>query len=396
MLPHRKVTRLEREERTDFTMNNSLDALHLGEGAGYIDGRERAASRRRRRNAVRASSICHIGLIVYTLVAAAVIAAIEFGLMAVFGQSKAIEIVSNPYVLWGLQVLAMYVIAFPIFLLITSTLPKRRAEKSGMSLGEFVTLFIIAQGIMVAGSIVSNLLAKYIGNTTGTEMEDMTSALISASPLWLVVLVVVIIGPIIEELIFRKVFIDRLSIYGDRLAIAVSSVAFGLIHGNIYQLLYATAVGFLLGYVYTKTRRIRYSCMLHILINFMGTVPSLLIQPGLERIEALSEQYATGNIPVADTYIAMFDVINMYSFLLIQYGLAIAGIVLLIVLTVKRAYKFPNSCEYRLPGKTVARVAFFNLGAIIFFLFIGSEILLSMFPDIPYILLEALMAKLPS
>ena len=128
----------------------------------------------------------------------------------------------------------------------------------------------------------------------------------------------------------------------------------------------------------------------------MGTVPSLLIQPGLERIEALSEQYATGNIPVADTYIAMFDVINMYSFLLIQYGLAIAGIVLLIVLTVKRAYKFPNSCEYRLPGKTVARVAFFNLGAIIFFLFIGSEILLSMFPDIPYILLEALMAKLPS
>ena len=48
---------------------------------------------------------------------------------------------------------------------------------------------------------------------------------------------------------FRKLIIDRMSIYGDKLAIIVSSIAFGLFHGNFYQIFYATLIGFILGYV---------------------------------------------------------------------------------------------------------------------------------------------------
>ena len=365
-----------------YIMSEYGDRISVGYEAEIAGGESRYTSRRRRRCAVKASSRCHLSLALYQIIASVVLS-VMYGIVPLFlPENLRVAFVESPYVLWGGQVLAMYVISFPIFLLMTRGIPNRRAEKSNMSLGEFVVIFMIAEGLAMVGNIISGVLTSLIEGSTGSAVENGTMDMIMSAPLWVVILVVVVIGPIIEELMLRKVFIDKLSVYGDRLAIVVSGVAFGLMHGNLYQLFYAVALGILFGYVYVKTRKIVYSCLLHILVNFFGSVPSMLLLPSLLRIEELDSLYPDGvGMPVNEVFASIDVLVSYVSYLLIQYGLAIAGIVLLLVLTIKRAYRIPNTCEFRLPKKTIPRVAFFNLGAILFFLFSLSNILLTIFPD---------------
>ena len=64
----------------------------------------------------------------------------------------------------------------------------------------------------------------------------------------------VILSPIIEEILFRKILIDKIKLYGDKVAILVSAVTFGVYHGNLSQVFYATALGAIFAYVTLKTK----------------------------------------------------------------------------------------------------------------------------------------------
>lgn len=85
-----------------------------------------------------------------------------------------------------------------------------------------------------------------------------------------------VVAPIVEELIFRKLLLDRLRRYGDIPAILMTGIAFGLFHMNLSQMFYAAALGFIFAYVTIRTNTVRYSILLHIMINFIGTVISPL------------------------------------------------------------------------------------------------------------------------
>ena len=63
----------------------------------------------------------------------------------------------------------------------------------------------------------------------------------------------VIVGPIFEEWLFRKQLIDHTRKYGEKTAILLSGLAFGLFHMNLFQFFYAFLLGLMFGYVYTRT-----------------------------------------------------------------------------------------------------------------------------------------------
>lgn len=52
-----------------------------------------------------------------------------------------------------------------------------------------------------------------------------------------------IIGPIFEEILFRKILIDKTIKYGARISIIISALLFGLFHGNVNQFFYAFLMG---------------------------------------------------------------------------------------------------------------------------------------------------------
>lgn len=77
-----------------------------------------------------------------------------------------------------------------------------------------------------------------------------------------------IIGPVAEELIFRGFLLRRMEKHGKLLAILVTSLLFGLMHQNLPQVLCATMIGFVLGYV-AMEYSIIWSIVLHIFNNLI-------------------------------------------------------------------------------------------------------------------------------
>ena len=77
-----------------------------------------------------------------------------------------------------------------------------------------------------------------------------------------------IIGPILEEMLFRYVFLNRLrNFFTTRNAILLSSLVFALLHGDIVTMIYAFIMGFIFAYVYVKYDNIKVSIMCHISAN---------------------------------------------------------------------------------------------------------------------------------
>ena len=319
-----------------------------------------------KKRAIKTFSRFNLSVTAYSLVGVAIIYIFQFVSLALFGYDRLIELSESPYYTFGLQVAAMYLIAFPLFLLMIRKLPSRECPKSEMSLKEFGCIFLVCEAIMMLGSLFSNWLTTIIEGIIGHEIPNTTSDVISASPIWLIILVVVIIGPIIEEMIFRKAMIDKLSFYGDRLAIIVSAFAFGLFHGNLYQLFYATALGLVLGYIYVRTRNSMYNCIMHIIINFMGTIPSLLAQDSMDRLLALPEDAVIDGSMLSDYYI----VLGVSG---LQYTLAIAGIIVFWIATSRKAYSISQSCDIYIPTKDLARVVVLNAGSILFLVYHIAE-----------------------
>ena len=61
---------------------------------------------------------------------------------------------------------------------------------------------------------------------------------------------------------------------------------FALFHLNLFQFFYAFGLGLMFGYVYMRTSQLRYSIVMHMIINFNGSVlaPWVLSQVDLEAL----------------------------------------------------------------------------------------------------------------
>jgi glutamate-5-semialdehyde dehydrogenase len=95
---------------------------------------------------------------------------------------------------------------------------------------------------------------------------------------WQGMLLAVIVGPFVEELIFRGVILrGLLSRWKPWLAIAVSALLFALMHANPVQTPIAIVLGIVLGWVYVRTRSIGLCFLGHALNNFsafaLGALP---------------------------------------------------------------------------------------------------------------------------
>jgi hypothetical protein len=109
--------------------------------------------------------------------------------------------------------------------------------------------------------------------------------------------------------------------------VIMCGLVFGLFHGNLYQFFYAFAVGALFGYVYMQTGQLKYSVIMHMIMNFMGGFLPLLIMNGLDDVvgggtQALTEAINSGLLPQLALYLL---------YVIFEYALGIAGIVLLVL-----------------------------------------------------------------
>ncbi len=116
------------------------------------------------------------------------------------------------------------------------------------------------------------------------------------SPL-MIILSVIILGPIIEEIIFRGLVINELK--GKMpliIVIIIQALIFGVIHGNWLQIAYAAIIGILLGFVAIWTRSVWPSVLIHISMN--GTP---LLIGSIWKEEQIDRFVSSNKIPVTIT-----------------------------------------------------------------------------------------------
>lgn len=226
--------------------------------------------------------------------------------------------------------LPLYIICTPLLYMIISGLPTARPAPKKLSLSHILMLFLMAQGLMWAGNFIGEGLMGVMGRLTGVDYYNQLNDTVGL-PIWFTALLTGILAPVFEELIFRKLMLDRMLPYGEGQAILIGGLLFGLFHGNFYQFFYAASLGMLLSFVYAKTGKWHYTVLLHIAINFTGGIlPAILLQKiDYERYLALDP----ANLEEMEAFMAEYGpqmtAISLYSAAQIVMGLA--GIVLLIL-----------------------------------------------------------------
>lgn len=182
------------------------------------------------------------------------------------------ELTQNSWYTLILLFLSMHVIGFLIFyLMMKPEQPQPYKEKRTLSPLRFVELFIICMGLTYLFNFVSIGINSLIALIKQSPVTNPLEAVVSRSNLLLQILVIAVSAPVVEELVFRKLILDRLRPYGDRTAIWVSALLFALFHGNLSQALYAMVLGMIFAYIVIRTNNIRNSIALHVTINLFGS-----------------------------------------------------------------------------------------------------------------------------
>ncbi len=154
-----------------------------------------------------------------------------------------------------------------IKLLSTLKLSDKKGVKSGLKMFPVVLL------LNTVISTIINFVSEFF-ESRGTVLPEADFSITnpSASAIVFEVLYLVVVAPIAEELIFRGLVLKTIAPYGKKLAIIVSALLFGLMHGNIKQFAGAFVCGIIFAAVDIKYGSILPSIVIHVLNNLLPVI----------------------------------------------------------------------------------------------------------------------------
>ena len=257
----------------------------------------------------------------------------------------------------------LYLIAMPIAVMLMGKSTVIETRKFDMKPGLFFKLLLMCLPMMWVGSVFGSMLSMVLSNGEAT---DRVADLAMQTNIWNVVFLV-IVGPVFEEWLFRKQLIDHTRKYGEKTAILLSGLAFGLFHMNLFQFFYAFLLGLMFGYVYTRTSKLRYSTAMHMIINFNGGVlaPWVLTRVDLDQLEKVSEAAENGNAAAMEQWASQnVEGLAIMLVYFVLYGAVILAGFVLLIRNFKK-FEFYTAPE-ELPRGTRAKTVCGNVGMIMF------------------------------
>jgi membrane protease YdiL (CAAX protease family) len=192
-------------------------------------------------------------------------------------------------------------------------------HKNKISAGGFLKILVMCFGAGYVGNLIGTawltLWNIASGNSVGNELVTLLDGM---NPL-IMFISVGVLAPILEEMFFRKLLIDRLRVFGETASILITALLFALFHMSVSQLVYAFTIGVLLGYFYCRTGNYPLTVLIHAIFNTVSGVIPMLFLP---KVTAFSEAMASleASIPLDATLEEMAD---MMAPLLAEYGLAV-------------------------------------------------------------------------
>lgn len=144
-----------------------------------------------------------------------------------------------------------------------------KRKSAGTTIIEVLVGCVIVYGAMYVGSIITMLL----GGETNSENQNYIEELLRSSSSFLLIPVLCVIGPVVEELVFRGALQGALAKLKmpKILSVIIAGTLFGLIHvmeaGDYIQLPAYLFGGLAFGFIYFKSENIYVSMSVHIIYN---------------------------------------------------------------------------------------------------------------------------------
>ncbi|WP_053361406.1 CPBP family intramembrane glutamic endopeptidase [Bacillus sp. FJAT-27251] len=200
----------------------------------------------------------------------------------------------------GMELNEMQLLAVPYWLVFSFSLTLvivilllRREPQADLrdAAGPFRSVMWGVFGIFLA--LFAQSMAASIENMLGIEMgSDNTEQIIRLIEQFpIIILVSSVLGPILEEIVFRKVIFGSLhKRFGFFLSALTSSVIFALAHFEPEHVILYSAMGFTFAFLYVKTKRIIVPIFAHVAMNTLVVLVQSVFREDLERMIKEAEQ----------------------------------------------------------------------------------------------------------
>ena len=149
----------------------------------------------------------------------------------------------------------------------------KKPKRLGKAISWFVPMYGAGQAANIAVMAISFFIVQ-----NRSAVEDTLTPIVSSGTgrgAWYLAFLFIqmaVLAPVFEEYWFRGVIQSSLAPYGNGFAILVSSLCFGMAHGNIHQFCYTVIVGICLGYVRYATGSLVPTMIMHAIFNSIAGI----------------------------------------------------------------------------------------------------------------------------
>lgn len=189
--------------------------------------------------------------------------------------------------IWTDMARVIYSCGFPILAEVTSIIIgikllkldfKPMFTRENYSGGTVAKLITLSVGLQTAASFIVTFISEIL-RMFGLEGSTADLSATTSLPANLIMyFYACLLGPVLEELLYRGVILQSMRKYNERFAIFLSAAVFGLMHQNYQQAILGFLVGVPLAIVTIKSGSIIPAIFTHIFLNTFATVTSCWLQ----------------------------------------------------------------------------------------------------------------------
>ncbi|MBD5140645.1 MAG: CPBP family intramembrane metalloprotease [Ruminococcus sp.] len=208
---------------------------------------------------------------------------------------------------------------------------KKLSTREGYSGGTVAKLVTLCLGLQTASALLTQIVTSILDNFGLTGRTIDLSATTSFGANVFMFFYACLLGPVLEELLYRGVLLQSMRKYNERFAIFLSAVIFGLMHQNYQQFILAFLLGIPLAVVTIKYNSLIPSIITHIIVNTTASVSSVIMQYFTP--ELYNSALSGGEIDMTVLSGTDWAVLGINA--LFRFGFALAGLIVGIVCLVK-------------------------------------------------------------
>ena len=172
----------------------------------------------------------------------------------------------NPVIAQGVADIFIFIIYLPLYIRFRKN---KKLKSKDFAFSYCLFMIPLAFSLCLLGNTILNCFFDLSKNVVSSEVE----LIFEKYGFFLCFIIVAVLVPIIEEMLYRGFIYDACTIVGNEIvAIIVSSLLFSIMHGNIEQMIYALYASIFFSYVRYKYKSVIYTIILHVLMNLTTLV----------------------------------------------------------------------------------------------------------------------------